>query len=168
MVIRRPNDNLVRRKFSIKLEDLPFTSSSAQHIVRFRVVSEDRNRVSDWSPIFVFDSPGQTPSSSVQYALTSSSVNGSTILNLIWSGEYVRFHKDLDAESHDVFIKWNSDSYLYSGRIVGNSLQIFARQLSSSASFIVQLPSYPSDAPPGTEPRLNSKIQILKTDTIVY
>lgn len=170
----------VKRKFIVRTQDLPSPSSSAQHIIRFRVVSEDRNRASDWSPIFVLNSSGQIPfSGSTVYVLTSASVNNSTLLDFIWSGPHVLFHDELDAYPHDVFVKWNNEDYVFYGTIVGNSLRVIARSNppSSSASFIVQSPSYPvvpylsaatGIVTPQITPILSSTLKILETDTIVY
>jgi hypothetical protein len=154
-------------RFTIPLENLPPTSSSAQHIVRFRVISEDRNRVSDYSPIFLLDSPGQIPSASVQYAITTSAGIGSgTFVDLIWAGDYISMHKTLDSNIHDIFVKWSySGIYEYVGRVVGNNFRILKPAAATTVRFKVQLPSYPSEHPvdPDNDPRESSIIQILET-----
>jgi hypothetical protein len=157
-------------RFVIPASQLPPTSASAQHIIRFRVISEDRNRISDWSPIFLFTSFGQIPfSSSTSYVLTSASVNGSTILDFIWSGKHIDFHDELDAYPHDVFVKWNNEGYVFYGTIVGNTLRILARTSppSSSAQFMVQSPSY-GTLISSEKPEISSLLKIVETDTIVY
>lgn len=167
----------VKRKFIVRTQDLPSPSSSAQHIVRFRVISEDRNRASDWSPIFVLNSEGQIPSASVGYILTSASSFSGKSLKLIWSGNYVSYHNDLDSNRHDIFVKYDQGQYEYAGTTTGNSFEFIARQSTSSAKFTVQVPSYPvipylsaatGVVTPQINPILSSTLRILETDTIVY
>jgi hypothetical protein len=156
-------------RFVIPIEDLPPVSSSAQHIVRFRVVSEDRNRISDYSPIFLLESPGQIPSASVEYVSTVSATTPKKI-ELTWSGGYVAGHTDLDPEPHDVFVKWSTSTiYQYVGRVVGNNFSIIAPASATNARFKVQVPSYPSVHPPDpdNDPRESAIIQILETEVIL-
>jgi hypothetical protein len=146
----------------VPVDQLPPTSSSAQHVVRFRIISEDRNRISDWSPIFVLDSIGQVPSASVAYKLIES---GSTpkILTMVWSGDYVSYHKDLDSNQHDVFVSWNEQPYQYLGREIGNSFQVKAPNGVNRAQFFVQMASYNSLHPPSAEPTINNLLKIVET-----
>jgi hypothetical protein len=167
----------IKRKFVVKTQDLPSPSSSAQHIVRFKVVSEDRNRASDWSPIFVLNSEGQIPSASVGYILTSASSVSGKSLKLIWSGGYILSNDDLDLNTHDIFVKYDNDSYEYVKTTTGNIFEFIARESTSSARIMVQVPSYPvipylsaatGVVRPQTKPILSSVLKILETDTIVY
>lgn len=144
-------------------DQLPPTSSSAQHILRFRVISEDRNRISDWSPIFILNSVGQIPSASVSFKIieTGSTPKGIT---LIWDGDYVPYHKDLDSNQHDVFVSWNQGEYEYLGREAGNSFTIKAKSGANRVQFYVQMASYNDTHPPNTEPKISSILKILETD----
>jgi hypothetical protein len=146
----------------VPVDQLPPTSSSAQHVVRFRIISEDRNRISDWSPIFVLESIGQIPSASVSYKLVET---GSTpkILTLVWDGDYVSYHKNLDSNQHDVFVSWNQGQYEYLGREVGNSFQVKAPSGVNRAQFFVQMASYNSLHPPSIEPVKNDLLKIVET-----
>lgn len=150
-------------RFVVPLNRLPITSASAQHIVRFRVISEDRNRISDWSPIFLFDSVGQTPSASVTYKLTETG-SAPKLLTLVWTGDYVTYNKQLDANhQHDVFVSWSLGPYEYLGRQSGNGFSIPAKQGASKAQFYVQMPSYNSLHPPTQDPVISEKLKIFET-----
>ena len=46
-------------KIRIPVENLPPPDSNGEHVLQFRVVSEDRNRISAWSPLYVVKSIGQ-------------------------------------------------------------------------------------------------------------
>lgn len=149
-------------RFVIPVDQLPPVSSSAQHVVRFRVISEDRNRVSDWSPILILNSNGQIPSASVSYKLVES---GSTpkILTVIWSGEYIAYHKGLDSNQHDVFVSWNEQPYEYLGRETGNSFSIQAPSGVNRAQFFIQVASYNSIHPPSSVPVRSELLKIVET-----
>ena len=150
-------------RFTIPLDQLPATSSSAQHIVRFRVISEDRNRISDWSPIFLFDSVGQIPSASVTYKLTETG-SAPKLLTLVWTGDYVTYNRPLDANhQHDIFVSWSLGPYEYLGRQAGNSFSIPAKAGANKAQFYVQMPSYNSLHPPTEEPVQSEILKIFET-----
>lgn len=46
-------------KIRIPVEQLPPPNSNGDHVLQFRVISEDRNRISAWSNLFVIKSIGQ-------------------------------------------------------------------------------------------------------------
>lgn len=48
------------KKVTIPVKDLPAMLPSGKHLVRYRVVSEDKNRVSAWSPIYSIGVPAIT------------------------------------------------------------------------------------------------------------
>jgi hypothetical protein len=48
------------KKVTIPVKDLPAMLPSGKHLVRYRVVSEDKNRVSAWSPIYSIGIPAIT------------------------------------------------------------------------------------------------------------
>ena len=152
-------------RIAIPVTNLPPVSSSAQHVVRFRIVSEDRNRVSDWSPIFLLNSVGQIPSASASYKLIDS---GSTpkLLTLTWSGGYIPTHKDLDDGHHDVFVSWNEGPFEYLGREVGNFFSVRAKTGANRAQFLVQVGSYNSLHPPSSVPVINPALKIILTDIL--
>ena len=85
----------------IPRNQLPPVESSNVYSVRFRVISEDKNRVSHWSPIFVVDSVDVTP---VSGALSVTA----TIITAVWGDEEGR-------PSYDVFVNFDSAGYEYHG-----------------------------------------------------
>jgi hypothetical protein len=149
----------------IPVTELPPVSSSAQHVVRFRIVSEDRNRVSDWSPIFLLDSVGQIPSASTSYKLVESG-SSPKLLTLTWNGGYIPTYKNLDEGYHDVFVKWDGGEFEYLGRQTGNFFSTAAKSGASTAQFLVQVGSYNSMHPPSNTPVINSELMILLTHVL--
>lgn len=150
-------------RFVIPPDQLPPTSSSAQHVVRFRVVSQDRNRVSDYSPIFLLESFGQIPSASVEFKITESG-DPPKMVTLIWKGDYVAYHRDLDTNQHDIFVSWDSAPYEYAGRETGNSFSLQSPIGTSTVQFYVQLSSYNSLHPPNSVPLKSNILKILETN----
>jgi len=66
------------KKAIIQKESLPpIDSSSAGYVVRYRIISEDKNRTSHWSPIFV------TNSVAVQSVAGALSIT-ETIITAVW------------------------------------------------------------------------------------
>ena len=90
------------KKAIIQKESLPpIDSPSAGYVVRYRIISEDKNRTSHWSPIFVTNA---VPVQSVAGALSITE----TIITAVWGDE-------LNRPSYDVFVKFDSGSFAYHG-----------------------------------------------------
>jgi hypothetical protein len=85
----------------IPKNDLPPVESDNVYSVRFRVVSEDKNRTSHWSPVFVIEST--TP-----VAVSGEVVVSGPIVIAAWEDEENR-------PQYDVFVKFDSDPYIYHG-----------------------------------------------------
>ena len=85
----------------IPKNELPPVESSNVYSVRFRVVSEDKNRVSHWSPIFIIDSV--TP-----VAVSGDLVVNGPIITAVWGDEEGR-------PEYDVFVNFDSAGYQYHG-----------------------------------------------------
>jgi hypothetical protein len=79
----------------------PVDSESLGYVVRYRVISEDKNRTSHWSPTFVTN-PISVESVSGALSITSS------IITAVWGDE-------LNRPSYDVFVKFDSGSFFYHG-----------------------------------------------------
>lgn len=89
------------KKVRIPKSQLPAVAENNEYILRYRVVSEDKNRTSHWSPIFI--AAGQNLEE-VSGALV---VNGS-ISTVVWGDEVNR-------PKYDIFVKFDGGSYAYHG-----------------------------------------------------
>jgi hypothetical protein len=76
-------------------------SDTSGYAVRYRIISEDKNRTSHWSPIFVTSA---IPVQSVTGALSITE----TIITAVWGDE-------LNRPSYDIFVKFDSGSFSYHG-----------------------------------------------------
>lgn len=103
---------------------LPDLSSDGLYYVRYRVVSEDRNRVSHWSPVHAID-PNYTFVSSGN--LSVEKVTGHVLIiwnpvNILSGTTFIK-----KATRYDVWLRWHrSDNgdWQYFERVEGNNLTI--------------------------------------------
>jgi len=90
------------------------------YLVRYRIVSEDRNRTSHWSPIFLVKPNYDFFSGNTDLSKVSNHIN------IIW--DPVRIEKDGNylriANEYDIWIKWDKGDggdWIYEERVEGNS-----------------------------------------------
>lgn len=109
------------KKAKVLQADLPTMNSETNtYSIRYRIVSEDRNRVSHWSPIIAID-PGYTyVPGNIVISKTSSYVN------IIWDPVTIMKGTSTirQAKDYDVWIKFGKSDlgdWKYSERISGNS-----------------------------------------------
>jgi hypothetical protein len=89
------------KKVTIPKSSLPSVSDSNQHLVRFRVVSDDRNRYSQWSPIYLVSG------TSIE-EIDADSFTSGRIVTIAWSDAQSR-------GSYDIFVKFDDAEYSYHG-----------------------------------------------------
>lgn len=105
------------KKTRIKKENLPpLDASQNGYVFRYRVVSEDKNRVSHWSPII---------SLNPEYSYQSGSINhtqSGSINIVVWDSVVILKNSTIidNAQTYDMWIKWDkSDNgdWIYKGRL---------------------------------------------------
>ena len=108
----------------IPRNQLPPVESDNVYSVRFRIISEDKNRISHWSPIYIIDS--------VAPVIVSGDlvVNG-PIITAVWGDEEGRPY-------YDVFVKFDSDPYIYHGTTPIHSYS-FLNEASSTVRVAIQV-----------------------------
>jgi hypothetical protein len=79
----------------------PVDSETAGYVVRYRIISEDKNRTSHWSPTFVTNA---VPTETVIGALSITS----SIITAVWDDE-------LNRPAYDIFVKFDAGSFFYHG-----------------------------------------------------
>lgn len=89
------------KKVVVANSSLPGVGSNSKYLVRFRVVSEDKNRFSHWSPIYSID------------GLPVTQVEGTVDISgrftvVVWGDEPSR-------PSYDIFVKFDDGDYVYHG-----------------------------------------------------
>ena len=137
-------NNLSNKKFIIPLSKLPYPNADGTHRVRFRVTTQDRNELSEWSPIYIVDSPAQQSSASVSY---QSQISGN-VVTVSWTPNSLY-------KEYDVFTSIDSAPYQFFTRTPNNSIVV--SNTGSQIRVWVQLPTYPF--PPST----SNTFKILET-----
>lgn len=123
------------QKSTLLLETLPplkvVDANTVGYYVRYRVVSEDRNKTSHWSPIYLltppyeFRRPAGIPLDGIKYFETNTGGNNK-VVTLAWDPVDV-YNKDnfiRKAIAYDVWIKWDAQSWIYESRVVNPSMTI--------------------------------------------
>jgi hypothetical protein len=138
------------KKARVKPENLPpiiVTTDAAEvgkYYLRYRVVSEDGNRRSAWSPVKIV-----TAADFSTTTVNLNAVSDGTKFILSWTSPHVYMTK------YDIYVAWSSNSgstytsYSYEGRSTGSSFVIDIPATYQSedgtklAKFAIQLPTSP-------------------------
>jgi hypothetical protein len=115
------------KKVIIDNSDLPAIDATGKYLLRYRIVSEDRNRVSHWSPIYRID-PGYgiEPSGDLVVEKT-----GGYVL-IIWNPVSIKKNNNLikKAKEYDVWVRWHVDNdagdWSLFGRFESNNVTLIA------------------------------------------
>lgn len=92
------------KKVTIKKDNLPPLGKNNNIVLRYRIISEDRNRMSHWSPQYnlIADTPSQ---------VTGEIEVGNKTITVVWTDS---IHRD-DREAYDIFVKFDGGEYSYFG-----------------------------------------------------
>jgi hypothetical protein len=83
------------KKVTLEKKDFPPLSPNGQYLLRYRIISEDKNRTSHWSPIYEIDVRAFIEQVSGDLQIS----NGSLAITTIWDASYI-------ASSYDVFVSF--------------------------------------------------------------
>lgn len=122
-----------RRKSAVLKKDLPpvirLDDNSFGYLVRHRIISEDRNRFSAWSPIekvVAFDSN-----------FPAGTVGGDLLLQ--GSSVGITWDDAADRPYYDIFVSFDGGDYFYHGTSPIHSYSIVNPAATSSISVIIQV-----------------------------
>ena len=112
------------KKVTIKKSSLPPIDYDTQkYNIRYRIVSEDKNRSSHWSPIY--NSIGSN------IVVTSGNISITpSIITVVWEDQNYSL-------TYDVFVKFDSNEFAYKGIATGHSYS-FANQGTTSVRVKIQ------------------------------
>lgn len=141
-------------KFIIPLEKLPPPYENGDHYLRFRITTEDKNSISQWSQIYDINSVGQVSPTQVDAQVVALQEGGPYEVNwredisiALPSGSIIK--RNINA--YDIFVKWSYDAdFNFYGRVLGNTVKIFENENDAPTSIRVvgQLTTHPF--PPAT------------------
>jgi hypothetical protein len=130
------------KKVIIPKSSLPSVNGLNQHIVRFRIVSEDRNRFSEWSQKFLVD--GSTVSE-----IESEHIPG-RVFTIVWNDPERR-------AAYDIFVKIDSDDYVYHGSSTSTTYS-FINEATSTIRYAIQIQ--------GIDKVFNQALKIYESESI--
>jgi hypothetical protein len=141
-------------KFTVPVEHLPPPAKmTGDHVFRFRVISEDRNRISQYSTLYVVQSKGQIfPQEEIAQVTSSGSVvsvywNTPSIYNVGASavGASVLHNHESEWKQHpaDIFVSWDDADFEYFGRTIDSNISIIKRDGATTLRVLGQSANYP-------------------------
>ena len=116
-------DELIK-KVRVEQDILPTINSvTEKYDVRYRIISEDKNRASHWSPITTIDP---------QYVYVPGEITivSSGITTVVWDTVTIKIGNQVirQAKDYDVWVKWSkaagTGDFNYVQRISGNSINL--------------------------------------------
>lgn len=155
-------------KFTIPVEHLPPPNINGDHIFRFRIISEDRNRSSQYSTLYTIESKGQIWPLESSFEVSSSG----SVTTVYWDtpsyynvgasavGASVLHNHESEWKIHpsDIFVSWDGGDYEYFGRSIDSNISIIRRLDATTLKVRIQVANHP--------PTVSDKFKILETDTI--
>jgi hypothetical protein len=127
----------------VSSQDLPAVNANNEYIVRYRIVSDDKNRYSQWSPMFL------VRGNDVTEVDADASVSG-RVISIVWSDPEPR-------AGYDVFVKFDSGNYFYHGRSSTTNYSLIS-QGTTSFKFLIQVESM--------DKQVNESIKIYESEVI--
>jgi hypothetical protein len=125
----------VVKKVIIKKEDLPaFDGVSQNYLVRYRIVSEDKNRTSHWSPYYSIGVEDVTEEEELECSV---SIND-RVVNMVWAGP-----ENQIVVSYDIYFKFGSDDWKYIGTTLVNQFSSLIPASVSTISVSLHRSTYP-------------------------
>jgi hypothetical protein len=87
---------MTAKKVTIEKKDSPPLSPKGEYLIRYRVISEDKNRTSHWSPIYKLDA------SNLITTVAGNVLVNQSLITIAWERAFLK-------TSYDVFVKFNFD-----------------------------------------------------------
>jgi hypothetical protein len=128
------------KKAIVKKEDLPsFNGKTQQYSIRYRIVSDDKNRYSHWSPYYSIEVDAVTEEEELECSV---SINN-RIINMVWAGP-----ENQIVVSYDIYFKFNSDDWKYIGTTLVNQFSSLIPASVSTAYVSLHRSTYPKTYSP--------------------
>ena len=121
------------KKVTILKSDLPgFNSLYGDYVVRYRIISEDKNRTSHWSPQYKLTAPTVD---TIDFSYAKDLTN--KMITFVWTPT------DSSIGKFDVFVKWNDGSWAYASTVSTTTFAAVIPDGSTSLQLAVQVPTFP-------------------------
>lgn len=115
----------------------PLNGINQSYYVRYRIITEDKNRTSHWSQRYTLipSPPEQIPLS--QTSISIAGTGTTRAVTLVWTPP-----STLNSQYFDIYVKIGSGQYEYKTTVSTNTYAMTA-SLNSQVSIVVQIPTYP-------------------------
>lgn len=123
------------QKATLPLEQLPpltcIDANTLGYYVKYRVVSEDRNRTSHWSPVYLLTPPYEfrrqngVPLDGIKYFETNTGGNNK-VVTFSWDtvDVYNKSNFVRKAIAYDIWLKWGNGEWAFTERVSSTSLTV--------------------------------------------
>jgi hypothetical protein len=120
------------KKVIIKRENLPsFSAENNTYSVRYRVVSQDKNRFSHWSPHH-YVSRGLSPNVLCSVTVLTG------VVNMVWKQP-----EGYNIKEFDIYFKIDDGDFEYISSASSTQFSTLIDESASSITVAIQLPTYP-------------------------
>lgn len=102
-----------------------------KYVVRYRIISEDRNRLSHWSPSYILET---TPLSEIQHKVSKDTSNEA--VEVFWTPP-----STLGLNLLDVYVKWGSADWQYATNLSSTYYKVSIPNEATSVQIAVQVPT---------------------------
>jgi len=137
------------KKVVIKKEDLPaFNGTTQKYSVRYRVISEDKNRSSHWSPYY-------SVSTLTPEQLQCSVTVNLNVVSMVWKQPIVSVIKE-----YDIYFKLDGADWAYISSSSSTQFSTLIADAVSTLRVAIQLPTYPKQYFPAAALFTSSPISV--------
>jgi len=121
------------KKIIIPKSKLPgFFGDHREYILRYRFISEDKNRTSHWSPVYKIIAE-DTPSEILNSMVVDKT---NKVINLTWEPQ-------TSIEEYFIYVKWNNDGWSYYAKTSQNNYSIVYAPEKEYVHIAVQVKTIP-------------------------
>lgn len=123
------------KKIVIVKKDLPeFYGTDQEYVVKYRVITEDKNRTSHWSPNYkiAVSSPD-----TIDYRVAVEQSHD--MINVVWNPS-----NNIKSE-FDIYLKWNSDPWEFVSTVFTTSYSTIIKEGANHFRIAVQVPTFPKE-----------------------
>jgi hypothetical protein len=112
------------KKVTIKQDDLPpMMVENEGYVFRYRIISDDKNRRSHWSPIKTIKPEFTFVSSTIHHT------KAGDVSNIVWNAVVIKKGTSVikQANTYDVWLRWDkndSGDWIYHGTVTGNNVSL--------------------------------------------
>jgi hypothetical protein len=118
----------------VKKSDLPeIYGIHQEYLVKYRIISDDKNRTSHWSPQHKLSVASVD---SINYSMSVD--QAANVIRLVWDNVS-------DVSNYDIYVKWDNQSWKYLTSVTTTSHSILIDSQASTVKFAIQVPTFPKE-----------------------